>query len=84
METPEVKAAMRGYMVTVGNRLQFEAMAPDSCSVVSQHMELCGPHEKISVMSLEAHRAKQRMERDVVREQSRELYRTPGNGYLHN
>lgn len=43
---------MRAFIVTIGRRLRFEAMAPSSCDCVMQHMGLLEDGECIVVRPL--------------------------------
>jgi hypothetical protein len=53
-------------------------MAPDSCTVVSQHLDLAQEGEVIRVMRLETWRA---LQRQADRAQAVELQRDPRGGF---
>lgn len=40
---------MTPYTVRIGSNPPFEVLGTDSCSVVAQHVDLCGEGERISV-----------------------------------
>jgi hypothetical protein len=63
---------MNAYIVQVkeGQHIvsQFEVMASDSVTCVMQHMDLCGPGEKLDVMGLEHWREQRREHAELERQ----------------